>query len=246
MIDFHCHIDLYPDPRAIVAEAVRRQCCVLAVTTTPLAWSGTMRVIDDAPRVQIGLGLHPELVQERATEVTQFIELLPDARFIGEVGLDGSRAHRSSLQLQKDVFRTILSAAAYCGGRVISIHSRGAASETLDELEHHVGINTPVLHWFSGTQMELQRAIELGCWFSVGPAMLEGAKGRKLVEQMPFNRILTETDGPFTRNGKEPMFPWDVVYAERVLCGIWDINALATRQRIWDNFQNLMVKAGLK
>ncbi len=244
MIDLHCHIDLYPDPRAIVAEAVRRQCYVLAVTTTPLAWGGTTRVIDNAPRVQIGLGLHPELVAERAREVTQLVELLPEARFIGEIGLDGSRRHRPSFPLQTDVFRTILRAVADSGGRVMSVHSRGAAKETLDELEQHAGSSTPVLHWFSGTQRELRRAIDLGCWFSVGPAMLKGEKGRKLAELMPVDRVLTETDGPFTRNGNEPLFPWDVEEAERVLGGIWRTDASATRRRIRDNLRTLVTEAG--
>lgn len=244
MIDLHCHIDLYPDPRAIVAEAKRRRCYVLAVTTTPLAWGGTTRVIDGAPLVQIGLGLHPELVGERAREVTQLLELLPEARFIGEIGLDGSRPHRQSLTLQTDVFRTILRAAADCGGRVMSVHSRGAAKETLDELERHAGANTPVLHWFSGTQRELRRAIDLGCWFSVGPAMLKAEKGRKLAALMPVDRVLTETDGPFTRNGNEPLFPWDVEEAERVLGGIWRTDAAAARQRIRENLRTLGAEAG--
>lgn len=246
MIDLHCHIDLYPDPQAIVTEAVRRQCYVLAVTTTPLAWSGTKRVIDDAPRVQVALGLHPELVVERAGEVTQLIELLPEARFVGEIGLDGSRRHRASLPLQSDVFRTILQAVAHDGGRVMSIHSRGAATETIDEIERYAGSSTPVLHWFSGTERELRRAISLGCWFSVGPAMLKGEKGRKLAELMPVDRVLTETDGPFTRNGTEPLFPWDVELAERALGGIWRVDVLEARQRICDNLKSLADKAGLQ
>ena len=246
MIDLHCHIDLYPDPRAVVAEAVRRQCYVLAVTTTPLAWGGTTRVIDNAPRVQIGLGLHPELVAERAREVTQLVELLPEAGFIGEIGLDGSRRHRPSLPLQTDVFRTILRATADSGGRVMSVHSRGATKETLDELEQHAGASTPVLHWFSGTQRELRRAIDLGCWFSVGPAMLKGEKGRKLAAVMPVDRVLTETDGPFTRNGDEPLFPWDVDQAEHALGLIWGIDASETRERLRENLETLTTRANLR
>ncbi|MCZ7616787.1 MAG: TatD family hydrolase [Myxococcota bacterium] len=246
MIDFHCHIDLYPDPAAVLDEAVRRQCYVFAVTTTPLAWVGTNRVINAAPGVQVGLGLHPELVVERAREVARFGELVAEARCIGEIGLDGSQRHRESLPLQLDVFRTILEAVANDGGRVMSIHSRGAATETLDELERHVGPSTPVLHWFSGTQLELRRAVELGCWFSVGPAMLKGGKGRKLVEFMPADRVLTETDGPFTRNGKEPLFPWDAEKAEQALGRIWRTGASETRQRLRDNLRTLATKAHLQ
>lgn len=41
MIDLHCHLDLYPDPQAIVAECVRRRLYVLSVTTVPSAFEGT-------------------------------------------------------------------------------------------------------------------------------------------------------------------------------------------------------------
>ena len=125
----------------------------------------------------------------------------------------------------------------------MSIHSRGATKETLDELEQHAGASTPVLHWFSGTQRELRRAIDLGCWFSVGPAMLKGEKGRKLAELMPVDRVLTETDGPFARNGNHPLFPWNVDQAELALGGIWQTGALKTRERLRANLRTLATRA---
>ena len=41
MIDFHCHVDLFPDPHEIARECRKRQLDVLSVTTTPSAWAGT-------------------------------------------------------------------------------------------------------------------------------------------------------------------------------------------------------------
>lgn len=216
---------------------------MLAVTTTPLAWEGTTAVIGGAPGIRIGLGLHPELVSERAGDVARFDELLPEADLVGEIGLDGSRRHRASLPLQREVFQSILTSVSRVGGRVMSIHSRGAAKETLDMLEEYGGASTPVLHWFSGSQRELQRAIDAGCWFSVGPAMLKGAKGRRLAEMMPVNRVLTETDGPFTRNGKMPLFPWDTDIAERALGGIWRMEAPEARLQLRANLDSLLGKS---
>ena len=46
---------------------------------------------------------------------------------------------------------------------------------------------------------ELEEADRLGCWFSVGPAMLRSAKGRELTSRLPRGRILTESDGPFVK-----------------------------------------------
>ena len=38
LVDFHCHLDLYPDHAAAVAECERAGVFTLAVTTTPKAW----------------------------------------------------------------------------------------------------------------------------------------------------------------------------------------------------------------
>jgi TatD DNase family protein len=63
---------------------------------------------------------------------------------------------------------------------------------------------------------------------------------------MPVDRVLTETDGPFTRNGKEPLFPWDVDQAERVLGGIWRTDPSETGERLRDNLKALATRANLR
>jgi len=209
LIDLHCHIDLYPDPVAIIDEADRRGTFVLAVTTTPKAWRGTTRLIGQRRRIRVGLGLHPEVVAERHGEVALLCGLLPETRYVGEIGMDGSPPHRHSLDLQRGVFRRILTECAQLGGRILSIHSRGAADEVLDAIEAHPDAGLPILHWFTGTSRQLDRAVQLGCWFSVGPAMVRSAKGRTLVSRMPPQRLLTETDAPFARSGDRPLYPWE-------------------------------------
>lgn len=208
MIDFHCHLDLFPDPNSVLDEVEARGTYVLAVTTTPKAWRGTQKLIGKRRRVRVALGLHPEVVAQRHGEVALLCGLLPETRYVGEIGIDGSPPHRASLETQTAVFARILAACAGHGGRIMSIHSRGAAREVLDCIEREPAAGTAILHWFSGTQAELRRAADLGCWFSVGPAMLRSRKGQELVRQMPLDRLLTETDAPFARNGNEPLKPW--------------------------------------
>ncbi len=246
MIDFHCHLDLYPDPHSVLREIVRRGCSVLAVTTTPLAIDGTKRLIGSAPHVRVGLGLHPELVATRAREVERFCELVESADFVGEIGLDGSPPHKASLALQRDVFRTILQRTALLGGRVMSVHSRGAAREVLEDLGRFGGASTAVLHWFSGSLRELECANESGCWFSVGPSMLKTEKGRNLAGHMPADRVLTETDGPFTRVGNSPLFPWDVADAEATLGRLWSVDESEARARVRENLRSLMKRGALE
>jgi len=79
-------------------------------------------------------------------------------------------------------------------------------------LEQHLPARrgTAVMHWFTGSQSEARRAVDLGCYFSVNHEMLASAKHAELVRTLPLDRLLTETDGPFTRSGDRPARPSDV------------------------------------
>ena len=209
MIDFHCHLDLYPNALSILDEVERRNEFTLVVTTSPRAYIATSRVFSGRKKIHVGLGLHPEVATQKQAELEQLVSLVSSARFVGEIGLDGSSRFESSLTVQTKIFNAVVEECQAQGGRIMSIHSRGAESRVLDVLESFPGAGTPVLHWFSGSRRELLRAIDMGCWFSVGPAMLAADKGKKLLSEMPFDRLLPETDGPFTRLKDGPLMPWD-------------------------------------
>jgi TatD DNase family protein len=239
MIDFHCHLDLYPEPQAVVRECALRGIYALAVTTTPSAWQGTSELVAGANRIRVALGLHPELAGERRSELQLFEQLLPRTRYVGEIGLDGSPEMRSFWTDQKYAFDRILAACRIAGGKIMTIHSRRAVTEVLDSLEYHPGAGTAILHWYSGGSRELSRAIDLGCWFSVGPAMLSGEKGRKLAARMPRDRVLTETDGPFAMVDGHTAFPWDVDFALATLGDLWEVDKNSVQKTIDDNLRRL-------
>ena len=239
MIDFHAHIDLYPDPRAVLAQCVAERHYVLSVTTTPSAWWGTSALAENAPRVRTALGLHPQLAHERAGELPLFDELLPRVHYVGEIGLDGSPELRVHWQRQQKVFARVLDLCTRVGGRIMTIHSRRAATAVLDQLSNHPAAGTPILHWFSGSKQELRRAVALGCWFSVGPAMLAGKKGRQLALAMPKDRLLTESDGPFARVNGEAAQPRDVLKAVNVLASLWCEPRSVVQSRLDRNLKRL-------
>lgn len=212
---------------------------MLAVTTTPKAWRGTLKVVGDRRRVRVALGLHPELVAQRHGEVALLCGLIGEARYVGEIGLDGSPPHRASMDLQKTVLDRILGGCAKQGGRILSLHSRGAADQVVDALERQPAAGTPILHWFSGTRRQLDRAIRIGCWFSVGPAMLRSANGRALAAAMPLDRMLTETDAPFARSGDRPLFPWEAARCVPDLAALHGLSESDVAQRLQMNLAKL-------
>jgi len=241
MIDMHCHLDLYPEPYKVVNSCRQKNMYVLSVTTTPRAWSGTRMLVNGNDRINTSLGLHPQLAHERYNELDIFDDILPKARFIGEVGLDGGKNYRRHYKQQKDVFRHILASTQRASGRIMTIHSQYAASDVLDELENYPDACIPILHWFTGNKNELKRAISQGCWFSVGPAMLRAQRGRNLFINMPRDRIISETDGPFAIFKGKPLMPWNVNLVFSVISKLWGESEKAVQERILNNFRNILI-----
>jgi TatD DNase family protein len=239
VIDFHCHLDLYPNYHEVRQQCDRLGMYVLSVTTTPSAWKGTSALAEGSRRIRTALGLHPQLAGERKHELPLFDSLLPETQYLGEIGLDGTPEFRDSWKDQVEVFDHILAQCAKARGRVMSIHSRRASGPVLDSLDKYPDAGRPVLHWFSGSFRDLDRAIRRGCWFSVGPAMLAGKKGRELVTRIPRERILTESDGPFAQVNGESLMPWSVENAVGALSQLWEISPSEAEQVVEDNFRRL-------
>lgn len=238
-VDMHCHLDLYPDPRRQVEVLARQKAYVLSVTTTPRAWHSTCALAAGHPRIKTALGLHPQLAKERKLELSLFDRLLPEARYVGEVGLDGSPECSSFWQCQVEVFDHILASCAKNGGRILTLHSRAAATAVLDALERCPGFGIAILHWFSGTQRELTRAVDMGCWFSVGGAMLCSRKGRSLAARMPPHRVLTETDGPFGMVSGHRLMPAQCAGAIGILARLWNLDEVTAQHNVVASLREL-------
>ncbi|MDR2602000.1 MAG: TatD family hydrolase [Spirochaetaceae bacterium] len=240
MIDFHCHLDLYRDPIALLSEVSRRCEFVLAVTTSPRAWVKTSKVFQDIACVATAIGFHPEILQERIAERDALIAGISQTPFIGEVGIDGSPRYANSIKMQEEVFCDVIQESERCGGRILSIHSRNAATKVLDILEKYSVKNIPVLHWFSGSSNELDRAIGLGTWFSVNPIMASANKGASLIAKIPLSKLLPETDAPFAQNKGVPYMPWDTSIVIRQFANIFNISVADVELEMKKNLKYLL------
>lgn len=242
LVDTHCHLDLYPDPDAIVRSAVEQSVEVIAVTNTPSVFHFTRDIANTQPHIHAALGLHPELVLSRGHERTIFWDLLPETRFVGEIGLDYQTRDEDSRNKQKELFQDILSKCADTRDKVLTIHSRRAAREVVNV----IGKDFPgsiILHWFSGTPRQLQLGVDHGYYFSVNPAMVRSTKGQDLIKRIPKERLLTETDGPFVEIGGEKATPAHIKLVISYLARIWDCPESDASDQVLANFRAACTQA---
>ena len=209
----------------------------LAVTCTPAEFETTLV---NGRCEHLALGLHPwQLNAQNTCELVEaFAHQLPKTRLIGEIGLDfyGDFAQSSSVQL--NAFTSIC-AQLEDGGYLLSLHSRKAERELLDILEAN-GLTRScicILHAYNGSSVDLTRALESGCLFSLGLRELKTKRGREYARQLPATRLLLETDA----DGREPFSPQDQERSlEDALELLNSIRGCDMREQIADNFCRAM------
>lgn len=243
-VDFHCHLDLYPDHEAAIARAEAARIYTLTVTTTPKAWARNHQLTRHTRFVRAALGLHPQLVAERAGELPLWERHLPETRYVGEVGLDAGPRFYKSLDTQKHVFRSVLERCAEAGGKILTVHSVRSVPAVLEMVERYLPADrgTVVLHWFTGSKSEARRAAALGCYFSVNAEMTRTDRGRALITDLPLDRLLTETDGPFTQINDRPSEPADVKTTIGDIAGVRNLPVGTIAAAVRSNLCSLLAR----
>jgi TatD DNase family protein len=246
-VDFHCHLDLFKDMDSAIRDADAAGIYTLSVTTTPKAWPRNYELTRQTRRVRAALGLHPQLVADRSAEMSLLEEYFPQARYIGEVGLDAGPRYYRSLDLQREVFTRILEKCAESEGKVLSVHSVRCAKIVLDLIESYLPRErgTVVLHWFTGSKSEARRAVDLGCYFSINATMMKNERGRDLVLSLPQERLLTETDAPFTQVDDRPAAPIDVKATVNSIANVLSLTPDTLAQNVLANLRRMLTGAGI-
>lgn len=199
-MDAHMHFDLYDDRNEILRYVEQKKSYTIAVTNLPQLFEKYKRQYVENKYFQLALGFHPELVHQYSNQQLLFKELINETRFIGEIGLDFAKKSKEDIKNQTEMFEKILE---WCSGnnKILSVHSRSASKKVVDMLDDFDG--TVILHWYSGGVTDLRRAIEQGCYFSINHQMLQSANGKNIVGSIPVDRILIESDAPFTKGLNE-------------------------------------------
>lgn len=194
--DWHAHLDLSDDPMRYAEEISNKVETCFCVTTSPKAWMIAKNKFSNFENIKVALGLHPELAKAKMNELSLFEKCSLTTQYIGEIGLD-YKALDWDCQIKS--FSIITDILSVQKNKIISIHSRGADSYIFEYLKLLSKNNVIIMHWFSGSNNLLMKCIDLGCYFSINPAMCKTKSGEGRIRLIPLSKMVFESDFPFSR-----------------------------------------------
>jgi len=199
LTDAHIHLsdNEYSDDMEYILTAMDkmkiRACCVSMDNTSS---KSTLDLSQRSSLVLPFIGIHPEKADDDLNAMVDLItQNSSKISGIGEIGLDKTYvSDEAGFSRQVLVFQELLSLAEKLV-KPVSIHSRKTLDEIFSILPSY-SIKGVLLHWFSGSKKQLQKAMELGCFVSYGPAMIYSDDKKVLLSETRADKILLETDGP--------------------------------------------------
>lgn len=237
-VDTHVHLDFCDDFFKAVEQYADSNIYTIFVTNLPELYQVNKVKYDykGSKYIKLALGYHPEMVGFHDFNEELFSSLIDDTDYIGEIGLNKTSKTNDILE-QVEIFEKICSM-LHNKAKVVTIHSKGAENYVLEVLNKY-DIKFPIMHWYSGSISTLYKLIDKGCYFSVNVSMLKSKKGNKILEYIPKDRILFESDSPFTKyNGKS-------CYPESFNCTYEEFNRFYKidnfEEIVFDNFKKLII-----
>jgi len=231
-IDAHFHLDGYKNHKTIYKLINTSQIYTLCVTNSPYIYIACKQNYIETKFVKFALGFHPRLIGKERFDEKGFEKLSENAKYIGEVGLDFSRNYVKTKNEQIRVFKKIINIAVK-RNLLVSIHSVNATDELINIIKEYK-LSKFILHWFKGTEEQINELSRLGAYFSVNPDQIK----EKNILYIPKNRILVETDGPNNKLQKSIYSSSNIRQAYDVISQ--KLNIADLKQLCYKNFYELI------
>lgn len=217
LVDTHCHLadPAYGADRDAVLARAREAGVdhVVVIGETPDRAQAAIELARRTPGLSATAGLHPHEARHWSEATARALEAAlarPEVVAVGETGLD-YHYDFSPRDAQRAAFEAQLELAARAG-RPAVIHAREADDDVLSVLRNHPRV-VAILHSYSSGPELCRGAIALGHYLSwSGMITFRNWAADGLIREVPRDRILVETDGPYLapvpRRGKrnEPAF----------------------------------------
>ncbi|MDO8094218.1 MAG: TatD family hydrolase, partial [Candidatus Brocadiales bacterium] len=205
LVDTHAHLD-FPEYKSDLHEVLARASgadvgYIINVGTNLNSSKKAIELARQFNNIYASIGIHPHDASRVSDDVwSEFEKLVSQSKVvaIGETGLDYYR-NRSPREEQQRLFHKHLELSKKAGLPVI-IHNREASEDCLKILREHANNSLKgVVHCFSGSEEAARDFMQLGLYISfAGPVTFSNAERlRKVVQSVPVERLLLETDCPF-------------------------------------------------
>lgn len=223
IIDTHCH--LYDPAFANLRDTLRTALThdvwgVVAVGCDPATNEKTLTAAAAAPKaVWACFGFHPDWPHLGGVDLDRVEQQLIDyhSRLValGEIGLPWysleGRADAASMMARGREYLDRLLRLAVRWDLPVALHApHGAAVGALEALKRH-GIERAVFHWHKAPDEVTRAIVDAGYLLSVTPEVVYRDRDRAMVQAVPLDALLVESDGPWRYRGEFdgiPSGPW--------------------------------------
>lgn len=194
LIDTHFHLDMYKDYESIYKYIDVEKQYTLCVTNSPGVFVSCKKMFKSSKYIKFALGFHPLNCELKQKDLDNFMQLLSQTEYVGEIGLDFSKKNGMPREIQIEIFDKIVEICSR-ENKIMSVHIRNAEEEAFQILNRWKPKRC-ILHWYTGSLQMQHKLIELGCYFSVNANMLYNIEK---LRNIPRNKILIESDGPYSK-----------------------------------------------
>lgn len=206
IFDSHCHLDdqAYDKDRPAVLDRAHNAGVVAMMTvgTDRNSSHKAIRIAEEFPGCHASIGIHPHDAKDCTETLLEEMKKLAHhdkVRAWGEIGLDFNRMY-SPRGIQEKWFVRQLKLAQDMKLPLI-FHERDSGGRFLDLLRELAGPEMKgVIHCFSGNPDELFQYLDCGLFIGITGILTmkkRGADLRKMIQTVPAERLLVETDAPY-------------------------------------------------
>lgn len=197
MIDSHCHLQFeqFDRDRAKVIEEVEEKLELAIIAGTSLEDNEkAKRISDSSEKLIYCMGAHPLYNHTSLDKIKDQIQENQVAA-VGEIGLDYNYiTDKSEREESEKVFREMLELAENLDLNVV-VHSRNAERKSFEIVEEYDVKG--FFHCFNGRPELAHEIVESGHLIGLTGQVVDSTRVHNIVEEVPFERLLTETDSPY-------------------------------------------------
>lgn len=205
LIDTHCHLSFYKDPKKVVERA--KKAGVTKIINIGISIDGNQKTINISngnKNVYTAIGVYPNNDRGKSphkiqSDLEKQVKTSKKIVAIGECGIDISKwKSQRPVDEQIKLFKMqVMLANKY--NLPLIIHNRKANKELLSVLQPYAMRCqlSAVFHCFTGSKKFLLQLIELGFNIGVGGLATYDQGLQEVIKHAPLNRILLETDSPY-------------------------------------------------